>query len=856
MQFKLSSLGGKLIFSVALTLLLCMLLFTITLWGLLTFYSNRIASNNATQHIQVSKKGYVATTTQILQIMGTVAREPTVVSSTQNAADPMQKAQLQQVLLAAQAKNSLSALTVVTSDHHILAQVGATNGSETVAPTSIALIDQAFKGHEATILHEIQTSRVQVDAMLDTAVPIQVQNTAIGVLLSSQPINNIFAQRLAQNTSGYLMLCLSGRVMATTTEQIVVPDQRTTQNILCTPHGAMQLHTAQRYLAEADNMPSKDQLVNSPSLVIVAIEPLYSFNSHLRNVVLLIAGLLIFIFALGIGILLLVIQTLFIRPLRHLQNQVGTMLADDSMVPSIAPSSDEFAMLSRSFSLLSETLDLESQALIEQMKNVLIMSDVLVSTLDLEHLLGEIVSRLGQMMQVKNVSLLLYGREMLSPWAVAQWNAPHPMTPATDVQAQKGAVTVHTDPNSDITMAVTTKMAAIPNARLSSYNGNTSALHPPKLPQNNASAPYGLRRPRIPRPALRDLDMNLARMVIQRKKIAYGEDVAIIHRERNENWARMALETGYRSVLAVPLLLQDQAIGAFILYNDTPYQISGRDTFLLSTAAIQASMAIQNALLFEEGKDKNAALERANQLKSQFLATVTHELRTPLHGIISYGDLILDGFLDGDLTEEQEEHIRFMVRSAEELSHLVNDMLDLSKIEADHIEVHVEQIELTLSLNDVVNQLKTLASSKGLQILLRIEPGLPMVMADSHRIRQIVINLVSNALKFTEKGGVTIECAVTQQGDMVRVAVHDTGIGISPAALGYIFEAFRQADGSTTRRFGGTGLGLTIARKLIELQGGEVAVESVIGQGSTFSFTLPVVTPSKGRLLSYGKQRR
>jgi signal transduction histidine kinase len=286
------------------------------------------------------------------------------------------------------------------------------------------------------------------------------------------------------------------------------------------------------------------------------------------------------------------------------------------------------------------------------------------------------------------------------------------------------------------------------------------------------------------------------------------------------------------------LLLQDQAIGAFILYADRPHQISSRDTFLLSTAAIQASMAIQNALLFAEVKEKNAALERADQLKSQFLANVTHELRTPLHSIISYGALILEGFVDGELTKEQEEHIQFMVRRAEDLSHLVDDMLDLSKIEADRIEVKIEPVELASCLTEVVNQLKPLANNKGLYLTVSMEKGLPLILADSYRLRQVVLNLASNAIKFTEKGGVTISCSLIRGGSMVHLAVQDTGIGISPAALGYIFEAFRQADGSTTRRFGGTGLGLTIAKKLIELQGGEVAVESVVGQGSTFSFTL------------------
>ena len=141
-----------------------------------------------------------------------------------------------------------------------------------------------------------------------------------------------------------------------------------------------------------------------------------------------------------------------------------------------------------------------------------------------------------------------------------------------------------------------------------------------------------------------------------------------------------------------------------------------------------------------------------------------------------------------------------------------------------------------------------MASNKGLQLTLEMEDSLPMALADSQRIRQVVINMVSNALKFTEKGGVTIQCALLDRYDMLRISVNDSGIGISPAALDYIFEAFRQADGSTTRRFGGTGLGLTIARKLIELQGGEVSVESVVGQGSTFSFILPVASTSRVRI--------
>src|SRR6266705_2750660 len=487
-------------------------------------------------------------------------------------------------------------------------------------------------------------------------------------------------------------------------------------------------------------------------------------------------------------------------------------------------------MLSRSFSLLSESLNTrenESDVITRQMSDLLAMSDVLISTLNLEALLGEIVSRLGHIMQAKGVALLLYGREMQSPWAVARWSNQQNSNgsiPVVNSSSQYGAVTVHTDPTGDVTMTATTKMAAIavPAKRSDpTSSGKRSAIRVPKL--TSQTGQVAIRVPRIPRPALRDIDMILARMSMQKQKIACGEDIQMIYQERGEAWARMALEAGYYSVIAVPLLLQDQVIGAVVLYGDRPYQVSRRDTFLLSTAAIQAAMAIQNALLFAEVKDKNAALERVNHIKSQFLATVTHELRTPLHSIISYGALILEGFVDGELTAEQEDHIQFMVRRAEDLSHLVDDMLDLSKIEADRIEVKLEPVNLEPCLQEVVSQLKPMANSKVLHLSLEIEPKLPLAQADSHRVRQVAINLVSNALKFTEKGGITISCKQLRDQDMLYVSVTDTGVGVSPAALSYIFDAFRQADGSTTRRFGGTGLGLTIAKKLIELQGGEIA---------------------------------
>lgn len=546
--------------------------------------------------------------------------------------------------------------------------------------------------------------------------------------------------------------------------------------------------------------------------------------------------------------------------MRFLSRLFKTKLINEQRPTSAPPSTPHGAFeAEHAFSQLTQSLAHENQAIVEQMNHLLLMNDAFISTLHLEPLLGEIVSRLGTIMQSAHIALLLYGREMPVPWAVAHWERPTTengaqaqasagVTPFNGIRfAQAKNISVYADPNRDITLAVTTKMAALPARGSVAYNmpeTNTNSAFASPFP---SSGGMEASRTPIPGSALRELDMLLAHLVIQSQKITYGEDVALVYQESQEHWAKLALEMGYHSVIAVPLLLQDQAIGAIMLYAQEPRPIRNHETFLLSSASIQASMAIQNTLLFSELKEKNSALEQANHLKSQFLANVTHELRTPLHSIISYGALLLEGYVEGELSSEQEEHIQFMVRRAEDLSHLVDDMLDLSKIEADRIEMKPESLELSVSLSEVVNQLKPMALNKDLYLNLECDPQVPKVLADSHRLRQIVLNLVSNALKFTEKGGVTIHCQHIPERAQVLISVHDTGIGISPAALGYIFEAFRQADGSTTRRFGGTGLGLTIARKLIELQGGDIAVESIPGRGSTFAFTLPAaasVSPS------------
>ncbi len=832
-----------------------MLLFSTISWGVLKYLSEHEARSEAPAHLSLMKHSFNVQNKLLLNALATITHDPSVASLiTQPPSSATQQTLRDKLDIIPLQQSSIVSLALFSKSNRLVEQFPEGSSTEdNAAPTIQALLMQSLQGKTSVSLqyHPASGSRPPFSSsagwVMSTALPVEARGgTVSGALVVSQALDENFLHNLTQIQGTNVILCLSQQVVTSTLHGLSSAQDESAAG-LCTPGMFNRIDEQQHYLTFAAVDPLPGQIAGSPALVIVIAEPLYDFISNVGRYLQIVIFIALFVFSFGVVVDTLISRYFFIRPLRRLQSRVSALVANssDSIVPPL--SSDELSTLDRTVNLLSESFQIqehESQALTKQMTELLSMSDALISTLNLEHLLGEVVSRLGTIMHMKSVAFLLYGREMLSPWAVANWSnqSTSSQLQAVNSYSSQGVVTVHADPDGDITLAVTSKMAAMPNVRTStgSSSGKRNAL--PPVPVTPTSVPYGLRRPRIPRPALRDLDMILARMAIQKHKIVYAENIATIYQERHEQWAYLALEAGYRSVIAVPLLLQEQAIGAFVLYDDTPRMVTNRDTFLLSTAAIQASMALQNALLFAEVKDKNAALERVNHLKSQFLATVTHELRTPLHSIISYGSLIVDGFLEGELTAEQESNIQFMVDRAEDLSRLVDDMLDLSKIEADRLEVKTEPLALEPCLQQVVDQLRPMANEKGLQLTLEMDKSLPKVMADSHRIRQIAINLASNALKFTEHGGVIIRCTLLNNYDMLCVSVHDSGIGISPAALGYIFEAFRQADGSTTRRFGGTGLGLTIARRLVELQGGEVAVESVLGQGSTFSFTLPLAT--------------
>lgn len=841
-RFTMYSLGGKLVISAALTLLLCMLLFVAISWYVVRAFYEHEARSDASLHLAGISQIYQQQSAQRLHTLATEAASAEISSVLlqQPGARGNLTARLTQDLV----RERLASVALVDTNHRMLVQVG-----ENLPDQQQALLKTGLQGQQGSLL-----ARQGNTWVLEMGTPVRdATGQVAGLLLAVQHLDDYFASDLTTTSGRRVILCQARQVLGSS-EHMFIQNLSPGETSFCTPGVTQISESGQSYLTLSATASASHQLANTPQLVLVDVELLYNFNVHGQRVLQLLLGIGIFIIALGITLYAISARVFFIRPLRQLQSYVEEIIpnTDDQIGPA-----DELRRLTHSLSLLSESLttrENESQEITRQMSDLLTMGDILLSTLDLEHLLGEIVSRLGPIMYTHSVVLHLYGREMLSPWAVAQWvdQGNLPVEARTNMTGSREVkpVEVHLDPGGDITLAITTKMSTIaaPTRRAISSNtsGKRRALRVPKLTPPPVT--YMPRRPHIPQSALREPDRTLALMAMQKHKIVYAEDIAAIYQERGEVWAQSALEAGYRSVISVPMLLQDQAIGAFILYNGEARSVTQSDTFLLTTAAIQIAMAIQNALLFAEVKDKNAALERVNHLKSQFLATVTHELRTPLHSIISYGALILEGFLDGELTSEQEEHIQFMVNRAEDLSRLVDDMLDLSKIEADRLEVKMEPVRLEKGLQEVISQLRPMANNKGLNLTLDIEEDLPLALADSHRLRQILLNLASNALKFTEKGGVSIRCTILERYDMLRISVHDTGIGISPAALDYIFEAFRQADGSTTRRFGGTGLGLTIARKLVELQGGEVAVESVVGHGSTFSFTLPIAAPVRMRM--------
>jgi signal transduction histidine kinase len=248
-------------------------------------------------------------------------------------------------------------------------------------------------------------------------------------------------------------------------------------------------------------------------------------------------------------------------------------------------------------------------------------------------------------------------------------------------------------------------------------------------------------------------------------------------------------------------------------------------------------LAIQNARLFREIADKSEQLALASQHKSQFLANMSHELRTPLNAILGYAELLVDGIY-GVLPDRPKGVLERIQNNGKHLLALINDVLDLAKIEAGQLTLTLEDYSVPEVVKSVVTATEPLATSKGLKFTAALQDGLPMAHGDARRVSQVLLNLVGNAIKFTDKGEVEIR-AIVDKGQFV-LTVRDTGPGIADADQERIFGEFQQIDNSNTRKKGGTGLGLAISKRMVEMQGGTISVDSVLGQGSTFRVVLPV----------------
>ena len=297
------------------------------------------------------------------------------------------------------------------------------------------------------------------------------------------------------------------------------------------------------------------------------------------------------------------------------------------------------------------------------------------------------------------------------------------------------------------------------------------------------------------------------------------------------------IESGIRAVLAVPIVRQGRLLGCLGVTRNRAGDFPAETVELLRTFATQSALAIQNARLFHEIADKSRQLEAASRHKSEFLANMSHELRTPLNAVIGFSEVLLQRMF-GELNDKQDEYLKDIYASGQHLLSLINDILDLSKIEAGRMELAPVPFHLPGALDNAVTLVRERAGRHGIALELDVDPALGEVVGDERKVKQVVLNLLSNAVKFTPEGG-RIGLKAARRDTAVEISVTDTGIGIALEDQATIFEEFRQV-GSDEQKREGTGLGLALARKFVELHGGRIWVESEPGRGSTFTFTLPV----------------
>jgi signal transduction histidine kinase len=302
----------------------------------------------------------------------------------------------------------------------------------------------------------------------------------------------------------------------------------------------------------------------------------------------------------------------------------------------------------------------------------------------------------------------------------------------------------------------------------------------------------------------------------------------------------------FRAMFGVPLLREGSCIGVMAMTRATPRPFTERQMELVTTFADQAVIAIENVRLFDEIQDKSRQLAEASQHKSQFLANMSHELRTPLNAIIGVSEMLRE---DAEALEQDTEPLDRVLGAARHLLALINDILDLSKIEAGRMELALSSFALAPLIADVVKTVEPLAAKNSNKVAAHCDAGIAAMQADPMRLRQALLNLMSNANKFTEHGTISIDARQGQDSgrDWITIAVADTGIGMTPEQMGKLFQEFSQASSTTASKYGGTGLGLAISRRFCQMMGGDITVESAPGKGSTFTIRLPrvVETPKE-----------